>query len=474
MYRLLLCVATLLTAQLCDRIVVPVRAAEWSRFRGPNGSGVIESTNLPESLQAEDATWKIPVAKGLSSPIVFGNRLFLTSHEDDKRTIEAFDPATGMRLWSHSVAKVRDEVATPPGGHATPTPVAGGGRVFAFFPDFGLVACDLEGKELWQTPLGPFKSMHGMAASLVLSGNRLILLADQLQESFIGAYEPQSGRELWRQDRFNGFSAGYSTPVVHDTDDGQTQIIALGPGELISYDARNGSPVWNARETGGGPIGLPVIAGKRVIICNPIQTEPLPFSLMLSGDANKDGKVSVDEVRQQPGIARFIEKIDREFGDADGAVDQEEWNKAQMPTIGKGGLMSIELNGNGDVTETHVRWRFTKQVPQIHSILVYEDVLYMVQDGGVCTSFDSDSGEQLKRSRLQAGGKYYASPVAADGKLFLINTEGATSVLRAGRTWETLATGQIGEPVWATPAIAGDRLFIRGENHLFCFSNPLR
>jgi outer membrane protein assembly factor BamB len=134
--------------------------------------------------------------------------------------------------------------------------------------------------------------------------------------------------------------------------------------------------------------------------------------------------------------------------------------------------MAVDLGGHGDVTDSHVRWSYTKQVAQIPSVLVLGGILYMAQDGGVFTSFDADTGQQLQRGRLPAAGQYYASPVAGDGKVYVVNTEGQTSVIRTGATWEVRSTGQLGERVWATPAIGRGRIYVRGEKSLWCFGSP--
>lgn len=454
-------------------LILPGRSllsSDWPRFRGPNGSGTSEAKGLPEQLDAsKHVIWKIPMSRGLSSPIIVAGRIFITSHEGDERRLEGYDAATGERLWRHVVKKLRDEIATAPGGHANSTPVVAGNRVFAFFPDHGLIACSIEGDHLWTVELGPFKSMHGLASSLEIAGNRLILVADQLQDSFIAAYDVETGKPQWRHDRLNGLTGGYSTPVINKLDNGQSQVLALGPNELIAYNAESGEQSWIVSETGAAPISAPVIAGGRIFICNPVMSDPLPFSLMLSNDANKDGNVSLDEARGHAGIVRFLEKIDREHGNRDGIVDPQEWNKSQAPSLGQGGLAAIDLNGQGDVTKTHCRWRYTKQVPQIPSVLIYQDVLYTVQDGGLFTSFDPQTGEQLKRARLPAAGQYYASPVAGDSKIYVINTKGESTVITPGRSWESLSTGNLGESVWATPAIANDRIFVRSEKTLWCF-----
>src|SRR5262245_306352 len=176
----------------------PLESSEWSRFRGPGGTGISGSI-LPAELNLEkNLLWKTECGKGVSSPVVVGGNVFLTAFEGDERLVKCFDAATGAERWSQSVRKERTEPATPPGGPTSSTPVADSSSVFAFFPDTGLLCFDHEGKERWRVAVGPFQSFHGIAASLVLVEGNVVLLVDQLQGSFMAAFNCQTGAQSWK------------------------------------------------------------------------------------------------------------------------------------------------------------------------------------------------------------------------------------------------------------------------------------
>ncbi len=167
---------------------VCTRGDDWSRFRGPDGAGISEAAAVPAALDAEkNLLWKVNCPPGTSSPIVVGNRLFLTALRGDERLVQCLDGTTGETRWTKSVRKQRDEVATPPCGPATPTPAADASNVYAFFTDFGLVCYSHEGEDRWRVTLGPFQSFHGVSSSLVVAEGRVIVLVDQLQDSFLAA-----------------------------------------------------------------------------------------------------------------------------------------------------------------------------------------------------------------------------------------------------------------------------------------------
>lgn len=449
----------------------PAHSAEWNRFRGPNGSGVSASTGLPSTVTPTDnVAWKIEIGKGASSPIISGGRLFFSSFDDKERFLESRDAATGEPQWKLSIPSSEVKVSfTPPNGPATVTPITDGERVFAFFPDAGLIAAKVDGTELWRLPLAPSGGMHGIASSLTIAGDKLILLADVLEGSFIAAYECESGKPVWKKDRFNGFTGGHSTPTIYEPGDGSRQLLVFGPTGLVAYAPDNGERVWWVTSVGFAPVGVPILDGNRVIVSEPV-FESMPFAVVAGADKNKDGIISKEEIGDDPGGKNFYGKIDSESGNGDGDVTEAEWDKSQEGTKGKGGLAAIELGGKDDVTGTHIKWSYRKQVPYIPSVLLYDGVLYMSQDGGLVTTFDPETGEIIKRGRLkEGGGQFWASPVAADRKVYLINTEGKLTVLKAGKEWEELSFGDLGEQALATPAIANGRLYVRTEKTLWCF-----
>jgi outer membrane protein assembly factor BamB len=157
-------------------------------------------------------------------------------------------------------------------------------------------------------------------------------------------------------------------------------------------------------------------------------------------------------------------------GNNDGAVTEEEWNKAFAPMNTAGGLVRTRLDGKGDVTASNVMWRYTKGLPYVTAPLLYDNILYVVRNGGILTTIDPATGKLMKEARLKdAIGDYYAQPVAGDGKIYFINKDGKATVIRPGAEWEQLSTADLDEQVIATPAIADNRIYIRTEGTLYCF-----
>jgi hypothetical protein len=302
----------------------------------------------------------------------------------------------------------------------------------------------------------------------VLVDNKVVLVVDQLTDSYIAAYDLDSGTLCWKSDRANGVTGGYSTPAVFEPSNGPAQVVVAGPMELVAYNSQNGERIWWVTGVTNAPVGVPVISGQTVFVCEPVG-EPIPMRV-LGVETDKDGKIVLENVRGQVGTYRLLERIDREWGNADGAVEEAEWNRALGTFVSKGGLVAVGLGGSHDVSDTHVRWAYKKTVPYIPSVLLYDDVLYVVRDGGIITTLDPASGEVLRVERLKdATGQYYASPVAGGGKVVLVNTAGKLTIISAGRNWEVLATTDLGEQCHATPAIAGNRIYIRTSDSLFCF-----
>jgi outer membrane protein assembly factor BamB len=443
---------------------------DWPRFRGDNGSGVSTSHSLPvEFGPAKKLVWKIDASHGSSSPIVSKGLLFFTSYKGDERTLHCLDAATGKERWSRSVKKSRQENATPPNDPATPTPATDGESVYVLYPDVGVLCYSTSGDEKWRAELEPFRSMHGIASSLVTVDNLVIVVADQLAGSYIEALHADTGKVAWRSSRADGVAGAWSTPAVYRPKKGPSQLVVTGPIEIVGYEAASGKRLWWVTGITNAPISVPVILGDRLFVCE-AAGERLPFSLMASFDKNKDGKITVDEVKSNIAMQRLVERIDAGWGNHKGEITSVEWDKAWGTLMSKAGLVAIDLGGSGDVTKTSVRWANNKGVPSIPSALLYDGLIYTVKDGGIFSAFEAETGKLIKQARLQPGGKqFYVSPVAADGLIYVVDTEGKVTVIKAGRDWKQLKTNELGEPCFATPAIADGRVYVRTSKSLYCF-----
>jgi outer membrane protein assembly factor BamB len=215
-------------------LFVPVmQGATWPGFRGPNGSGVSEARDLPvEFGPKKNLLWKVAIPRGVSSPVLVQDRVLLTAADGKRRLVICLDSGTGKQLWVRSIEVTHPHHRHPLNDPASPTPVTDGSSVYAFFPEYGLVAYDLSGTEKWRVALGPFVSLHGISASPVLSGDKIVLLIDQARGSFIAAFRRKDGHQEWKTERPDA-GGGYSTPVVSSAPGGGSQVVVSSPRELV-------------------------------------------------------------------------------------------------------------------------------------------------------------------------------------------------------------------------------------------------
>jgi outer membrane protein assembly factor BamB len=365
-------------------------------------------------------------------------------------------------LWRRSLTRDRSERRTSGNDAATPTPVTDGTNVYAFFSEFGLVAYGPEGVERWRTPLGPFNPPHGMATSPILCDGKVVLVADQVAGSYVAAFDTADGRLIWKTER-PSLAGGYSTPVTYQPEGGPLQVIVSGPLELASYSAATGQKLWSVGGMGAMPIAVPAVGRDTFYV---LGGSLPPFEVLsgpLQSDRNKDGKISPDEF-PDPAFRDAVRAIDRASGNGDGAVDAGEWNKALGLSAGSNdALVAVHRGGT--------RWRVTKSLPTVPSVLLYRDVLYLVKDGGILTTLDPAKGVVLKQGRLKGAlDRYFASPVASEGKVYFVSETGKVVTLRAGGPdWEVLAVNDLGDECYATPAVADRRLYVRTRGHLYAF-----
>jgi outer membrane protein assembly factor BamB len=434
----------------------------WSRFRGPNGSGTSKAQNLPvEFGPTKHLAWRIPVPAGHSSPVVWENRIFLTGYEETRCIILCLDRKSGQRLWERTVEATRVERKSKPNDAASSTPTVDEIGVYALFSGFGLVAFSHDGQERWRRPLDPFSPPHGMASSPVLAGGAVVVVADQVSDSCIAAFEATSGKLKWKTPRPN-LVGGYATPVLHGTD-----ILTGGPMEMVAYAVDTGERRWSIPKMGVMPVASPICVGDRIYVYNDAVPPYEQLTVQMKADRNGDGKISPEEF-PDPSFKEAVRTIDRVYGNGDGAVDQEEWDGALKLIRTMNSLVAVDLDG----PQAKERWRTTKMLTDTASPLWYRGLLYLLKSGGLLASVNPESGEILRRDRIPGvEGNFFASPVAADGNLFILNESGKLAVLRAGRDWHVLAVNDLAENCYATPAIADSLIVVRSERALWAFQN---
>jgi outer membrane protein assembly factor BamB len=450
---------------------------DWPQFRGPNAAGVSEDTNLPVTFgPSENVVWKTPVPMGNASPVVAGRRVYLTGFEGDRLLTIAIQRDTGQVLWQREAPRPRRQIIErPANGPASASPVTDGENVYVFFQDFGLLAYGPGGDELWRMPLGPFRNPFGHGASPILAGDTLLMNVDQDTGSFLLAIEKKSGRVLWRTERPHA-QRGYATPVLYRDREGRIQVVVAGSYRLSGYDLATGKEMWWIRRLPWQVKPTPVIADHVVYFVvfsgesDPGDQENVPpFKEALAKlDLNRDGKLSKDEITDPRAKNRFDEYLDL---DRTGYLEEHDWEQYRERRQGENGLRAYRLGGTGDLTDSNLLWKNPRSLPNVPSPLVYRGVLYTLKEGGILASFDISTGEILKQARLQgAPGDYYASPVAADGRIYAVSEEGKAVVIQAGTQWQVLRVNDLGDGCKGTPAIAGGQLFVRTYSALYCFA----
>lgn len=466
-------IATLLLIAAGSSTYAQTSTNEWLQFRGPNGTGVADGVALPAEFNStKNIVWKTQVPFARSSPVVTADRVFLTASEGDKLSTLALDRKTGKLLWRRDVVRARHMPLYKANDAASPSPVSDGKNVFAFFGELGLISYGPDGKERWRVPLGPFNSFYGMGGSPVLAGNTLVMVCDQRAGSFVVAVDARNGKVLWQKSRTN--YEAYSTPAIYKPKDGPAQVIILGSYTVDAYSLDKGERLWWVSKIGAYPKGVPVLGTDMVYVTADGGEEPFlpPFDEILKGDSNKDQRIQREEVKSNADAYDHFGWLD---SNNDGSIERAEFDFVRNSTTSGHGVTAVRLSGSGDLTSSNVVWRVKKSYPSIPSPLIYRGVMYLMKEGGIVTSLDPASGQVLKQGRTpDALEEYYASPVAADGKIFLVSASGKVTVLKADAQWEILAMNDLDEEVWATPAIAGGNLYIRTRNALYSFGTSAK
>lgn len=492
--RITSCLAAALLACMAGTLFAD---EDWSRFRGPNGSGLSTSTNLPTEFGKEkNVVWKTALPPGHSSPVLTATRIYVTAHTPitDKEkakanyqlSVIALDRTSGKIVWQRDVPRVHKVRLENVNGPASASPVTDGTNVYVFFQDFGLLAFDANGKEKWRRQLGPFNMFYGYGASPMLVDDKVILPVDQDGGSFLLAIDKNTGKTKWQIDRPEVIS-GYSTPTVWQPKTGPKQLLIPESFQLSAYSVADGKRVWWVRGLAcemksvlsydneyayingwGFPLNQP---GRQIATVS--------FEEGLKKyDKNGDGFVGRDEAVGDDPMSKVLNPnygFDAFDLNRDAKLDAKDWQVFRAMMAAENGLLSIKLGGQGDMTSSAIRWKYQRPVPQVPSTLLYQGVLFMVNDSGILISFDPADGKVIKQGRLQGAiDKYFASPVGADGKVWLVSQDGTVSVVSAKGEWEVMSVNALGSEVFATPAIADNKLYIRTQDTLYCFANATK
>ena len=387
-----------------------VAPADWPWWRGPTLDNVSrDKAAATRWSRTENVVWRTPVpGRGHSSPILWGDRLFLTTADEAAQTqrVLAFDRKTGKPLWDTVAHTGGFEKKHEKNSHASATPACDGERVYSAFVNSAalhVTATDLDGKVVWQQKAGPYDSQHGYGSSPVLYRQRVIVVADSMKGSFMAALDRATGKTVWRVDRpVTGRNGSYESPLIA-TLAGKPQLVIEGTRVTTSYDPDTGKVLW----TCFGPAEVtgctPACDGERVF--------------------------------------------------ATGGFPERE-------------VLAIRADGSGDVTRSHVAWRTKKGVTYVPSPVYHAGRLYIVNDTGVATCFDAKTGREVWSERL--GGAFTSSPVLVGDLLYVTNEQGKTFVLKTGDKYERVAVNDLGEGVLATPAVAGGRIYVRTADALYC------
>jgi outer membrane protein assembly factor BamB len=469
MVRYSILVATLLTMPLA---AAPV---DWSRFRGPNGSGLSEATRIPTEFGPDrNVIWRLPLPQGHSSPILFENRIYLTAFRGDELVTLAIDRLAGKILWERSAPTVKTRLIDKRNNAASPSPAVEANGVYVFFPDYGLIAYDAAGKELWKRPLGPFNNIYGMGASPVIVGNLLVLACDQSLGSYVMALDKRTGKEVWKVNRPEAKS-GHSTPILWRGSDGRDQILLPGSFLLTAYDAATGKKLWWVGGLSFEMKSTPIIKGDTIYVNGygaPVNDPGNKVTVPTAAEVWKTADVNGDGVLQKTEFPKYTQAFWFDVADLDinGSLNQDEWAYYRAALDSENGMLAIRLGGSGDMTDKAIRWKYQRSVPQLPSPLLYGNVLYMVNDNGIVTVLNPDTGELLKQGRLTgAPGPVFASPVAADGHVYFTTEAGAVVVVLPGADLTVKTVNALNEDAYATPAIADGRLYVRTTQALYAF-----
>ncbi len=460
-------------------------AANWPQFRGPNGLATSDEKNLPiEWSKSKNVAWKTEIAGyGWSCPVVWGDKVFVTTADSDKQKrptggfgagpggfggggfpkggfgggkppedvykfeVYCLNAADGKVIWKKTPVEQKPKNHKfASNSYATETPVTDGERVYASFGMNGLYCYDFSGKQLWKADLGtyPIAFGHGTASSPALADSKLFVQCDNESNSFIAALDAKTGKELWRTKRSE--KTAWCSPLVWKNKV-RTEIICVGGQKVRSYDPETGKELWSL----GGMSAQPK--------ATPVATDDLLY--VGSGGGFAMGGMGGTGGFGRPGTGR-----------AGGGFRP----KGGFGAGGSKPLFAVKPGAKGDITlkpgeksSESIAWHAPQAGPTTASPLLYDDLLYILDErGGVLVCLDAKSGKQIYKERINGARGFTSSPWAYDGKVFCLDDSGTTHVVQAGKEFKQLGTNTLSGMTWSSPAVANGSLFLRTVDHLYC------
>lgn len=400
----------------------------WPEFRGPTGNGIVAPPGVTVGLplkwsETENVRWKTEIPlKGWSTPVVMDGQVWLTTATPEGNDFYAIcvDAETGKILFNEKLfhSDTPEPLGNEVNSYASPTPAIEPGRVYIHFGSYGTACLDTKTfKVIWQRQDMPCRHFRGPGSSLIIFENLLVLTFDGADQQYLTALDKTTGKTVWKTDRTtawkdldeNGkpqregdFRKAFSTPLIIEAN-GKYQMVTVGSAAAYSYDPRTGREIWKTHNETHTPSVRPVYA---------------------------DGLAFITTSRNTPG------------------------------------LWAVRVDGEGDVTDTHVVWKLEGNgAPEEPSPLLLDGLIYLVSNDGMGTCLEAATGTEVWKQRI--GGNYQASPIYADGNIYFFSTQGKGTIIKAGRTYEAVATNKLETGFMASPAVAGKALFLRSKTHLY-------
>ena len=475
--------------------ITPCWSQDVPGFRGINCRGTTpETVEVPVHLTVENIIWKTALNEGVSSPCIAGNRIFTTGFNaaDSSLTTYCIDIANGEIIWEHQVFPDTLEDVHAVGSQAAATPYTDGKNVYSYFGSYGIICYNINGQVKWQKRLPIPETMYGSCGSPVIIEKKLILNRYSAGNPLILALNPESGELIWKSrleaiPEYSEAQRSQATPVQW-----KDQIFIHRAMALSSLNIEDGMEKWKTVIASFG-VGTPVVKDNMLYVNGFTNIgesrlyDRLPdFVTMVSDyDANGDTLIQFSEIPSNLAVFRRPEVnlptdtvalwnqwVKRHDSSKDNALDKKEWNE-MIDYWSKWylthGTIAVRLNENMNENPPEILWKEEEFIPEVPSVLLEGDKVYMVANGGIVTCMNKDTGQVIYRERLGAPGAYLASPLLAGNHIYFISYNGRITVVKPGTKLNVVNQLDLKEKTAASPVAAGNKLIVRTKKHLYAF-----